>query len=229
MWQARSALSAIEKHHPGFDVRARLFQSGEGPVWAFWLAAPEGTKPAELAPLGRALYHDPALGALDVFITDANWEQPRPLHSACPSGSTASACCLGPLPAGSPAVPQVQGEPRVPAGGAVADGTYVLRSMHGTMPAPGRVSRVVLSIEGSQLRSAADWDTDWTGQLDCPPQCETYHFRVDGTRLLATKICPECHDKDCEAAFGFTATDGEITLFTGEGAEPRSEMTFVRR
>ncbi len=226
LWQARSVLAAIEGRHPAFDVRAQMIESADG-VYRLSLAAPNGVKPSDLAPLGRALYHDPSLGPLDVFISDEHWEHARLLHSACPSSSASSACCSDPLLTGAPVVPNGPGEPRVPAGGSVADGWYLLTSMRSNQPLE-RSSRARLSIRGPELRSVADWDTDWSGELDCPAQCETYHFHVDGSRLLASKTCPACSSNDCEATFGFTATDGGITLFTGEGSEPRAELTFVR-
>jgi hypothetical protein len=226
LWQARAALAAIEGHHPEFDVRAQMIQSSEG-VYRLSLATPDGVRPVDLAPLGRALYHDPAAGALDVFITDAHWEHPRLLHSACPSGATSAACCADGDLTGVPAVPNGSGDPRVPAGGAVADGRYRLASIRTNQPLE-RFTRARLAIRGSELRSTADWDTDWTGELDCPSSCETYQFRVAGSRLLASKTCPGCSGKDCEATFGFTATDGGIALFTGEGGEPRVELLFVR-
>jgi hypothetical protein len=230
-WMARATLKRIVAHQPAFDVRARLSLSAlddRTGVATLFLATPAGLKPLDLAPLGRALYAAQGLGVDDIFVTDADGGNARFLHNACSSGGTDSSCCVGVIPSAAPAVPHVKARLAAPAGGAIADGTYLLSSMRADAP-PERFSRVMLAIHGSALLSMAEWDTDWTRELDCPAQCEGYIFRVNGSHLLANKTCPACTGKDCEADFGFTANDGGLTLFTGEGNEPHAEMTFARQ
>ncbi len=232
---ARTIAASLEAHPPDARLRVRLMRNGGigGPLVVL-LAPPVGDAPAPssaLEALGARFYATPGLGPVDVFITDARWEAWRLVRPPSPVDRSSASCCDVAVPAAAPVVPMVTTALSVPSGGRIAEGTYVLASFESAVPLPPRSARGALRLGGGEMHSEINFDAPGQASLDDPPMCQIDRYRVDGPRLVATKVCPPCTDGGCDFTYRFTATDGGLTLFTGDGdlEGPRTAMTFLQR
>ncbi len=234
---ARTIAADLEAHPPDARLRVRLMRNGGigGPL-IVQIAPPAGEAPApssSLEALGARFYAIRGLGAIDVFVadTDAGWEAWRFVRPPSPPDRSSASCCDVAIPAAAPVVPMVTTALPDPSGGGIAEGTYVLARFESAEPVPPRSARGALRLGRGEMHSETNFESPGQASLDDPPTCEIDRYRVDGHRLVTTKICPPCSDAGCEFTFRFTATDGGLTLFSGDGDRegPRAAMTFLRR